>query len=129
MCSTLSFFHNLFIGLLGEYIYICIINFKNMRIIQTFWTAGQDPLKESFGWAHSEYHLMSWALSCLNLREHYDEVELYIQILLVTIFSLKCLVCHIQHHTLSLMISSVCPSIGLCLKSKPTPYKQNHSFM
>ena len=48
-----------------------------MRIIQTFWTAGQDPLKESFGWAHSEYHLMSWALSCLNLREHYDEVELY----------------------------------------------------
>jgi len=48
-----------------------------MKIIQTFWTAGQDPLKHGFGWAHPEYNLMSWALSCLSLREHYDEVELY----------------------------------------------------
>lgn len=47
-----------------------------MKIIQTFWTAGQDPLKHSFGWTHPEYNLMSWALSCLSLREHYDEVEL-----------------------------------------------------
>ena len=46
-----------------------------MKIIQTFWTAGQDPLKHSFGWIHPEYNLMSWALSCLSLREHYDEVE------------------------------------------------------
>lgn len=45
-----------------------------MKIIQTFWTAGQDPLKHSFGWTHPEYNLMSWALSCLSLREHYDEV-------------------------------------------------------
>ena len=48
-----------------------------MNIIQTFWTAGQDPLKHGFGWTHPEYNLMSWALSCLSLREHYDEVELY----------------------------------------------------
>lgn len=48
-----------------------------MRIVQTFWTAGRDPLKYSFGWAHPEYNLMSWALSCLSLREHYDEVALY----------------------------------------------------
>ena len=48
-----------------------------MKIIQTFWTAGQDPLKHGFGWTHPEYNLMSWALSCLSLREHYDEVELY----------------------------------------------------
>ena len=48
-----------------------------MKIIQTFWTAGQNPLKHGFGWAHPEYNLMSWALSCLSLREHYDEVELY----------------------------------------------------
>lgn len=34
-----------------------------MKIIQTFWTAGQDPLKHSFGWTHPEYNLMSWALS------------------------------------------------------------------
>ena len=48
-----------------------------MRIVQTFWTAGRDPLKYSFGWTHPEYNLMSWALSCLSLREHYDEVVLY----------------------------------------------------
>jgi hypothetical protein len=48
-----------------------------MRIVQTFWTAGKDPLKHSFGWSHPEYNLMSWALSCLSLREHYDEVALY----------------------------------------------------
>ena len=48
-----------------------------MRIVQTFWTDGQDPLKHAFGWLHPEYNLMSWALSCLSLREHYDEVALY----------------------------------------------------
>lgn len=48
-----------------------------MRIVQTFWTAGRDPLIYSFGWSHPEYNLMSWALSCLSLREHYDEVALY----------------------------------------------------
>ena len=48
-----------------------------MRIVQTFWTAGQDPLKHAFGWLHPEYNLMSWALSYLSLREHYDEVALY----------------------------------------------------
>ena len=48
-----------------------------MRIVQTFWTAGQDPQKHAFSWLHPEYNLMSWALSCLSLREHYDEVALY----------------------------------------------------
>ena len=48
-----------------------------MRIVQTFWTAGRNPLEYSFGWLHPEYNLMSWSLSCLSLREHYDEVALY----------------------------------------------------
>ena len=48
-----------------------------MRIVQTFWTAGHNPLEYGFGWPHAEYSLMSWALSCLSLREHYDEVVLY----------------------------------------------------
>lgn len=48
-----------------------------MRIIQTFWTAGKDPMKNAFGWKHPQYNLMSWALSCLSLRALYDEVELY----------------------------------------------------
>ena len=48
-----------------------------MRIVQTFWTAGRNPLKHSFGWVHPEYNLMSWTLSCLCLRKYYDEVALY----------------------------------------------------
>ena len=48
-----------------------------MRIVQTFWSAGRDPLEYSFGWLRPEYNLMSWTLSCLSLREHYDEVALY----------------------------------------------------
>lgn len=48
-----------------------------MRIVQTFWTAGRNPLEHSFGWLRPEYNLMSWALSCLSLRRHYDEVALY----------------------------------------------------
>lgn len=48
-----------------------------MRIIQTFWTADFDPLNYSFGWLRPEHNLMSWALSCLSIREHYDEVVLY----------------------------------------------------
>ena len=77
-----------------------------MRIVQTFWTGGRfktsneggltkcqsglesgeasaladgghNPLEYGFGWPHAEYNLMSWALSCLSLREHYDEVVLY----------------------------------------------------
>ena len=50
---------------------------NTMRIVQTFWTAGHNPLEYGFGWPHAEYNLMSWALSCLSLREHYDEVVLY----------------------------------------------------
>ena len=32
---------------------------------------------DGFGWKHPELHFMSWALSCLSLREHYDDVTLY----------------------------------------------------
>lgn len=48
-----------------------------MRIVQTFWTGNHNPLEDGFGWPHAEYNLMSWTLSCLSLREHYDEVVLY----------------------------------------------------
>ena len=48
-----------------------------MKIIQTFWSSGRNPLEHSFGWPHAEYNLMSWTLSCLSLREHFDRVELY----------------------------------------------------
>ena len=32
---------------------------------------------DGFGCKHPELHFMSWALSCLSLREHYDAVMLY----------------------------------------------------
>ena len=48
-----------------------------MRIVQTFWTDRQSLLENSFGWINPQFHLMSWALSCLSLRKNYDEVVLY----------------------------------------------------
>lgn len=48
-----------------------------MKIVQTFWSGGRNPLEHSYGWPHAEYNLMSWTLSCLSLRKHYGRVELY----------------------------------------------------
>lgn len=48
-----------------------------MRIVQTFWSAGRNPQKYSFGRIRPEYHLMSWVLSCLCLRMYNEEVVLY----------------------------------------------------
>ncbi|MDB4293516.1 hypothetical protein N9954_08925 [Maribacter sp.] len=51
-----------------------------MNIIQTFWSGGHDVenfLSIKGGWAFPEYNWMSWALSALLLRRHYEEVELY----------------------------------------------------
>lgn len=49
-----------------------------MRYIQTFYyNDTKDPFKESFGWCRPEFNLMSWALSCLQLKKVYGNVELY----------------------------------------------------
>lgn len=48
-----------------------------MKIVQTFWTANKSLLEYNFGWYNSQYHLMSWALSCLSLRKNYEKVVLY----------------------------------------------------
>ena len=48
-----------------------------MKMVQTFWTARRPLLEHSFGWLSPQCHLMTWALSCLSLREHYDNVVLY----------------------------------------------------
>ncbi|MDR2954107.1 MAG: hypothetical protein LBV43_03400 [Prevotella sp.] len=48
-----------------------------MRIVQTFWSGGKNPINDGFGWLKPRYNLMSWALSCLSLRKQYDEVVLY----------------------------------------------------
>lgn len=49
-----------------------------MNFIQTLYIANsRHPFKHSFGWAAPEYHLMGWALSCLQLNKLYGSVELY----------------------------------------------------
>ncbi|MCD8029667.1 MAG: hypothetical protein LUF85_02210 [Bacteroides sp.] len=45
-----------------------------MKIIQSLWSK---PATETGGWSHQAFYLMSWALSCLKLKEFYDSVELY----------------------------------------------------
>lgn len=48
-----------------------------MKIVHTFWIdKGKDPLKDGFGWCSAPYHLMSWALSCLQLHQFYKDLEL-----------------------------------------------------
>jgi hypothetical protein len=44
-----------------------------MKIVQTLWT--KPGLRAN--WIDKRFHFMSWALSCLQLRQFYDEVELY----------------------------------------------------
>ena len=48
-----------------------------MNIIQTLYINNKDPFKDSFGWVKPEYHLMGWALSCLQLKKFYNKIELY----------------------------------------------------
>ena len=51
-----------------------------MKIVQTFWSGSHNinkPLHITGGWASPEYNWMSWALSTLLLRRHYDQLELY----------------------------------------------------
>lgn len=51
-----------------------------MKIIQTFWTGhskiGDNPFDLKAGWLSCEYHWMSWALSCLQLKKFYSNIEL-----------------------------------------------------
>ncbi len=49
-----------------------------MRIIQTLYANNNlTPISNSFGWLRPEFHLMSWALSCLQIKKFHKEVHLY----------------------------------------------------
>jgi hypothetical protein len=49
-----------------------------MKIIQSAWACNQSNLLTSnSGWLSPEYNLMSWTLSCLQLKQHYPELVLY----------------------------------------------------
>lgn len=52
-----------------------------MKIVQTLWTGFKDehrisPIDIKAGWPSCEYHWMSWALSCLQAKSFFNEVEL-----------------------------------------------------
>jgi len=50
----------------------------NINLIQTlYFNKSANPYKHTFGWAAPEYHLMSWALSCLQLVKMYGSVDLF----------------------------------------------------
>ncbi|RUT71802.1 hypothetical protein D0817_03710 [Flavobacterium cupreum] len=49
-----------------------------MRIIQSAWACNKpDLLRNNSGWLSPEYNLMSWTLSCLQLKQYYPELVLY----------------------------------------------------
>lgn len=48
-----------------------------MKFVHTFWIDNHiNALEASFGWCGAKYHLMSWALSCLQLNKFYNNIEL-----------------------------------------------------
>ncbi|WP_276855556.1 DUF6734 family protein [Bacteroides fluxus] len=48
---------------------------KKTKIVQSYWSKAYKNSPNS-GWAFRETHYMSWALSCLQLKQFYDEIEL-----------------------------------------------------
>jgi len=49
-----------------------------LNFIQTLYIdPDKDPFRDSFGWVAPEYHLMGWALSCLQLHQLYGNITLY----------------------------------------------------
>ena len=48
---------------------------KAPKIVQSYWSKAYQNTPNS-GWAFRESHYMSWALSCLQLKQFYDEIEL-----------------------------------------------------
>jgi len=78
-----------------------------MKIIQTlFIDDSKNPFKDGCGWIKPEYHLMSWALSCLLLREKYVNLELFVNSnagkLLIDTLGLPYSEVHYDHDKLSL---------------------------
>ena len=82
-----------------------------MRIVQTFWSGGKSLLQDGFGWLHPEYNLKSWALSCLSLREHYDEVALYTDSegkrILIAVFSKKIEITKVKESLFNLLQTGI----------------------
>jgi len=52
---------------------------NSLKIVQTLYLPqnGNDPLLNTLGFLSPEFNWMGWALSCLQLKKFYPEVELY----------------------------------------------------
>lgn len=49
-----------------------------MKYIQTLYiNPDQNPYNNGFGWVRPEFHIMSWVLSCLQLKKIYGDICLY----------------------------------------------------
>ena len=49
-----------------------------MNLLQALYIdSSKDPFRDSFGWAAPEYHIMGWALSCLQLHKIYGNITLF----------------------------------------------------
>ncbi|WP_195253501.1 DUF6734 family protein [Hoylesella timonensis] len=48
-----------------------------MKIIQSFWGGHNKDIENPYGWANYRFHWLGWMLSSLQLRSHYEKVELY----------------------------------------------------
>ena len=79
-----------------------------MNIIQTLYLdSTKDEFYDSFGWAAPEYHLMGWALSCLQLHKLYGNITLFSNTkaahLLIDLLKLPYNKVHITHDKLSMI--------------------------
>ena len=79
-----------------------------MNFIQTLYVAdSKNPFVDKFGWAAPEYHLMGWALSCLQLRQIYGDISLFANSqaarLLVDTLQLPYSEVHLTHDKLNLI--------------------------
>lgn len=81
-----------------------------MKFIQTLYIC-KDSFRNGFGWLAPEYHLMSWALSYLQLKKIYTHVELYANSeaarLLIDCLKLPYYKVHITHDKINLAHESL----------------------
>lgn len=48
-----------------------------MKTIQTLWCGDRELKYSAFWWNNAEYNLMSWALSCMSIKEQSEKITLY----------------------------------------------------
>lgn len=74
------------------------------NICQTLWLGNRNILDYNFGWYSPQYHLISWALSCLQLKKFNENVVLYTDSssakILIDYLQLPYTECHVDYDNL-----------------------------